>query len=234
MDPSFLCRIELLNAHAASLLSQGEMTEASKAWSYSLRQVLPLVLETSEETEFGAMPESSVVKDHGIILQCMRDMPKVESSDERVFSLFPHAFHYSKCESSQNAACNLEETRQVAACIVYNIALCHHLLGLQGACNRVQLNKALTAYKAARDLLYSTTSDITASNENTKILALAIANNEGHILDHLFEKEQAKQCLQQLRYILSRTCWSEVSEHFHVTAVLFPSLECLRLHAPAA
>jgi hypothetical protein len=119
----------------------------------------------------------------------------------------------------------------VALC--YNVALAHHLCGLQGETSRKHFEKALQAYATARDLLLTLAPEASMLPDDLKIVALAIVNNEGQISEQMLQ-DKSNEYLEELRTLLSYTSLSCASLLFHETAVRTASQFQLHFHAPAA
>ena len=161
---------------------------------------------------------SSLIKSSNILL------------DERIFS---HTF-IQKPRMDKLVSWTLKEVRLAAAATVYNIALSHHLLGLQDANNRKDSDNFLKAYQAAGSLLSSAMDDVILEDNDVKLLALAIANNEGHIHEQVFASDKAMSCLRQVQSIVRFTVWSDEVAQFHTTALLFSHPDGIILHSPIA
>lgn len=235
MDCDSHSNMRELNMQAMEHFSNGKFADASAAWSAVLQNLLPYVLPSkSDLQDFDMEIESPFPVESAAFLVPTRS--STDHTDERIFSIFAQALVYTHFQLSSNLRVRtLEDYRRVAASTVYNIALSYHLQALQEGTGRYPLESALRAYKAARDLLSSIYADASASADDVKLLALAIANNEGHIRERLFEMVEVQHCLQHLHTIAEQTPWSESTTHFHETAVLFPTLGSVHLlHAPIA
>jgi hypothetical protein len=212
--------IETLNHEAMKLFARGAWKEASKAFNEVLKQIAPQVTQLSLC--------SGDENDSPIALTCVPVSLDVVTPDERIFPLFPQGLHYADLSPDPCTS----EYQRVAAVTCYNIGLCNHLLGLA---DRRSLQKAMRAYRHARDILDTCTMYINASSEDVKLVALAIANNLGHILELTYEKDRALNQLRELDNILASASFSPQLVDFHLTSSLFSRTECCyRLHAPAA
>jgi len=120
---------------------------------------------------------------------------------------------------------------QVAASVLYNMALSHHLWALQTIKNQSKLlGKSLKLYEMA----------LAATNcfEHTGhgiFLSMAINNNMGNIYSHFMDVEGTQECHAALRYNiqLSDGCPSGFQDdiaHFADNTILDPQI----LNAPAA
>jgi hypothetical protein len=213
--------LETLNSKAMKLFAGGAWKEASKVFNEVLKQIAPKVTQLSLCT-------SGDENDSDIALKCVPASLDVATPDERIFPLFPQGLHYADLSPEPCTS----EYQRVAAVTCYNIALCHHILGLA---DRRSLQKAMRAYRHARDILDTCTMYINASSEDVKLIALAIANNVGHILELTYEKDRALNQLRELDSILASASYSPQLLDFHLTSSLFSRTECCyRLHAPAA
>lgn len=225
--------IASLSAQALNNLSKGSFQESSRIWSCVLRQLLPHVLDSSEDGGGAVFQFGGPARCGGVQIRCLSSLESTPSpTGDRIFAVFPRFF---LPEESSTYGWTLEDYRLVAAATVYNIALSHHLQGLLRSDNREDYVKALKAYKAARDLLCSATADFTMASGEAKLLALAISNNEGHLLEQSYDLDAATSCLHRLHSLLPHMDWSEDSVPFLLTAVLFPDHTGGQyLHAPIA
>lgn len=213
--------IEKQNAEAFAMFASGSFKEAAKVWNGVLRAVVPHVRDL---TIFNDEEETSK-----ITLLCVPVTPKVAPFDERIFPLFAQGILYTRPSPTP---WSVAEYQRVAAVTCYNIGLCHHL---QGLVERRCLQKAMRAYRHARDILDTCTMYINASTDDVKLIAMAITNNMGHVLEQSYETEQALRRLQELDSILSSTTYTDQLLDFHLTSSLYSrSQRCLHLHAPSA
>src|SRR3569832_2015890 len=165
-----------MNDQAAHLFGTGLFLEAAKVWSRVLREILPYIQGPSDEVIETSTAHEMMICVHPLV-------PYAEVVlEERIFSIFDCALVYSQTETGHSVY-SLDDYRRFAASTVYNIGLSHHLQGLRGATSQQDLAKAQKAYKAAAELFSASASatDITLWTEEERLLALAIANNEGHI-----------------------------------------------------
>ena len=196
-----------------------------------MRQILPHVLDSKADGNDAAI-QFGHASCGGVQISCLSPDSTPSPVGDRIFAVFPRFF---LPEARSTYGWTLEDYRLVAATTVYNIALSHHLQGSLRSDSRDDFVKALKAYKAARDLLNSATADIAAASGAVKLLALAISNNEGHLLEQSFDLDAATSCLHRLHSLLPHTEWSEDSVPFLLTAVLFPDhAGGPYLHAPIA
>jgi hypothetical protein len=213
--------LETLNSEAMKLFAQGAWKDASKVFNEALKQIAPQVTQL-------CLCRGDENDSAEIALTCVPVALNVAAPDERIFPLFPQGLHYADLSADPCTS----EYQRVAAVTCYNIGLCNHILGLA---DPRSLQKAMRAYRHARDILDTCTMYINASSEDVKLIALAIANNVGHILELTYEKDRALNQLRELDNILASASFSPQLLDFHLTSSLFSRTECCyRLHAPAA
>jgi tetratricopeptide (TPR) repeat protein len=142
-----------------------------------------------------------------------------------------------------------QDDEVISATVLYNMALLHHLRGLDQG-KSVSLDKALHLYQAALailarcDLLESTSSIITC-HHSINLLHLALLNNSAQIYLQLFQRQDLDESISYMRYILDDTinsspCCREENEEddgdfysFFVMSVMICSGDLLNI-APAA
>ena len=231
-------------SHAVNLMVSGSLKEASHAWSCALLYLVLYLEEpdwddrhSDDNDELSSSFSSSGLVVRSVDVSCSA----VSADQDRIFSVFHRSIVYVIDDTSTERLWTLLDYRRVATSTVYNLALTHHLQGLQGgAGNNAALNRALRAYRSAREVLSLTMSGkmaaTTASKmpEDLRLLHLAIANNEGHLCERAFDADRVDVCLRQLHDVLPYTWWVTDFQHFHETAFLFPRQSSLRLHAPMA
>jgi hypothetical protein len=231
--------IEALNAEAATCLSSSSFLEAAKRWRRLLRLLLPHLqvpsCSTLEEDDSDTTLSSSA---SGLSLdQQFVDVPQLEVvEEEHVFAAFRCGIVYTSTETSTpRCAWGTREYRKAAIATCYNMALSHHLHGLQDAHHEASLEEALTGYRLARSLLESIVSDVSAEAHDVMLLALAIANNEGHVLAARYDMAGARECWLDMRWLLQHAAPTPETLHFFATAAIFPDEHAiLSLHAPVA
>jgi hypothetical protein len=220
--------IDALNAEAATCLSSSSFLEASKIWSHLLRLLLPHLQVASCATLEGDSDASLSSSASGLSLdQHFVDVPKLESvGEEHVFAAFRCGIVYTSAETpTPRCPWGTRENRKAAIATCYNMALSHHLHGLQDANNAASLEKARTGYRLARSLLESIVSDVSAESQDVMLLALAIANNEAG----------AHECWLDLQWLLQHAFPTPETLHFFATAATFPGERGIfSLHAPVA
>jgi hypothetical protein len=201
-------------------------------------------------------------------------------SNDKVFSLFPYGLFYSFDYVSTPGGGDESRTaegrcRRVGAAAAYNLALSYHLRAIEAAsvCPRYAgsssscaslLGTVLNAYKTARDLLESVHMDdpdrhdyLGWTDEEDRLLLLAITNNEGHAQEILHEPlSLVAESLSRLhtileassvayyRNLLSATASDDRSSSFELwdlygsfffTSGLYPPSEGTpSIHSPAA
>jgi hypothetical protein len=234
--------IDALNAEAATCLSSSSFVEASKRWSHLLRLILPHLqvpsCATLEEEESDATLSSSGTSDLCLDQRIVyvQQHPTVE--EEHVFAAFRCGIVYTSstgASSSPRSSWNARAYRKVAIATCYNMALSHHLHGLQDAHHAASLEKALTGYRLARSLLESIVSDVSAEAQDVLLLAIAIANNEGHVLASRYDMAGAHECWLDLQWLIQHAVPTPGTLHFFTTAATFPGERGIfSLHAPVA
>jgi hypothetical protein len=223
--------IESLNAEAATCLASSCFLEASKRWCDLLRLLVPHlhVLSTSLDDSDATLPSGT--SDVG--LQFVHVQQPETSDDGRGFAAFPCGILYT---SSPGTAWGAREYRKVAVATCYNMSLSHHLHGLQSANHAASMEKALRGYRLARGLLESIVSDVSAESQDVVVLALAIANNEGHIHAARYDMAGAQECWLDLRWLLLHADPAPETYHFFATAATFQGSDkgIFSLHAAVA
>lgn len=126
--------IASLSAQALNNLSKGSFQESSRIWSCVLRQLLPHVLDSSEDGGGAVFQFGGPARCGGVQIRCLSSLESTPSpTGDRIFAVFPRFF---LPEESSTYGWTLEDYRLVAAATVYNIALSHHLQGLLRSDNR--------------------------------------------------------------------------------------------------
>jgi hypothetical protein len=235
--------IDALNAEAATCLSSSSFLEASKRWSHLLRLILPRLQvpssRTLEEEESDATLTSSGTSDLCLDQRIVHvQQHQTVEEEEHVFATFRCGIVYTSStgpSSSPGSSWNARAYRKVAIATCYNMALSYHLHGLQDAHHAASLEKALTGYRLARSLLESIVSDVSAEAHDVMLLALAIANNEGHVLAARYDMAGARECWLDLQWLLQHAFPTPETLHFFATAATFPGEHGIfALHAPVA
>jgi hypothetical protein len=211
--------IETLNNDAFNMFQRGSWKKASRTWSEVLKNIAPEV----RDLKFESDEDESAHLD--LLVPLTLDVSQV---DERIFPLFAQGLRFIRQSATPYTT---HEYQRLAAVTCYNIGLCHHI---QGLVEPQSLRKAIRAYRHARDILDTCTLFVQASVED-QVVALAITNNVGHILEQTYETDQALRQLHLLEAVLTTTMVCPQVLDFHLTCALFSRTECsLRLHAPAA
>jgi hypothetical protein len=224
--------IETLNAEAAACFSSTSFLDASKRWCHLLRLLLPHLQVLSASFEESDAPLPCGVSN--IALQFVHvQQPETVEDDDRMFAAFRYGILYT---SSAGSAWGAREYRKVAVATCYNMSLSHHLHGLRDANNAASLDKALKGYRLARSLLESIVTDVTAESQDIVLLALAIANNEGHVLAARYDTAGAHECWLDLHWLLMHADPTPHTYHFFETAATFQGNDkgIFSLHAPVA
>jgi hypothetical protein len=224
--------IESLNAEAATCLASSCFLEASKRWCDLLRLLVPHLHELSTSLEESDATPPSGASDIG--LQFVHVQQPETAEDGRVFAAFRCGILYTSLPGSSWGA---REYRKVAVATCYNMSLSHHLHGLQSANHAASMEKALKGYRLARGLLESIVTDVAAESQDIILLALAIANNEGHINASRYEMAEAQECWLDMRWLLLHADPAPETYHFFATAATFQGSDSkgiFSLHAAVA
>jgi hypothetical protein len=123
------------------------------------------------------------------------EIPLPCSSTSGAFALFDRALVLDQKEADELQTNDVKQSLLLAAIVLYNAGLSHHLRGLLG-CDTTELHNALRMYKMASCLLSSE-----SFNEEPEehLLVLALLNNMGHISSFFFDMDHAWQCLDVMR-----------------------------------
>ena len=126
-----------------------------------------------------------------------------------------------------------DNVHRASSVLLYNTALVHHLLGLQGPHQQRHLKKALKLYEMAIDVLHN----CKKHNDVDKMITLAIFNNKGHVYCQFSELSHVQVCIDWLKSILDCCdCDFQNSDellHFRLTVLLWDAENCPPA-APAA
>jgi hypothetical protein len=265
--PLSLDRMRQLQGHAAEGHSFGALPEAIHCWSSILRELVPhLVGSGVDDIDRAASDGSDVSASEPVILELwIAPVAHAPSSDDAIFALFPYVLVYSAPEphthigtGEHRIASGSDVVRRMGAGVAYNLALAYQMQALQGSnreAHHASLRTALSAYKAARDMLlsarqhdavlaaqgwkdraHSASPSSSEHVEDDRLLLLAITNNEGQILEALHERTRVVESLQDLRHGLKGTpSPSGICGHFTVTDALFGDPDVVQfMHPPAA
>jgi len=127
-----------------------------------------------------------------------------------------------------------DNVHRASSVLLYNTALVHHLLGLQGPNQQRHLKKALKLYEMAMDVLHNCKKHSAVD----KMITLAIFNNKGHVYCQFSELTQVQVCIDWLKSILD-CCAGDFPNrddellHFRLTVLLWDAEHCPPA-APAA
>jgi hypothetical protein len=151
-----------------------------------------------------------------------------------VISVYHYGIFYA---SSPARTWTSADYRKAAVATCYSLALAHHLHGLSDANHSPSLDKALKAYELARSLLASLVGgqDIRTVPQDVKLLALAIANNEGHVLWVQYKSTAARERWLEFHSLVPYTFVTAQTLPFFASAAAYPSEDGIpALPAPAA
>jgi hypothetical protein len=190
-----------LNNSAVVLLQMDRPSEAMGAW----RQAASALQETSGTSSI--KNSSSLGSDpiycqgnSPLILPVMIYRTQTPTPYPRDDSL--REYIYDQALTISNSSQNDEV---ISATILYNVALLHHLKGIdQGKC--VYLNKALRLYQTALVILARCDDDSLSTSSirhGITLLWLALLNNSAQIHLHLFQPECLDESLCYIRFILN-------------------------------
>jgi hypothetical protein len=231
--------IEALNAEAAAFLSSTAFMVASKRWCDLLRLLVPhLQVPSSAALEQADATLTSSTSASNLEMQFV-DIPPLDTvEEEHVFAAFRYGIVYTSASSpasSSGCAWDAREYRKAAIATCYNMALSHHLHGLRSANHAESLERALRGYRLARGLLESLVPDVAAEPQDVMVLALAIANNEGHVLASRYDRAGANECWLDLQWLLQHASPTLETLHFFATVATYPGDDgVFSLHAPVA
>jgi hypothetical protein len=262
-----LDRVRQLQGHAAECHSFGALPEAIHCWSSILRELVPHLVGGGEDTDDRAASggtDALRTPDTILLELWIAPVAHAPGADDAIFALFPYVLVYSAPEphtpigtGEHRVASGSDVVRRMGAAVAYNLALAYQMQALQGS-HRVghhaSLRTALSAYKAARDMLLSarqrdsvtaaqgwkdparSSSSSSEHEEDDRLLLLAITNNEGQILEALHERTRVVESLQDLRHGLKGTLSpAGICGHFTVTDALFGDPDVVQfMHPPAA
>jgi hypothetical protein len=85
----------------------------------------------------------------------------------------------------------------IAVAIIFNLALAHHLAGVENSCNHVLLQKAVKLYELAFTLAQTY-----GIGDDSILFHLAIINNLGQLYKELKRNVLAGKCFHQLLSML--------------------------------
>jgi hypothetical protein len=168
-------------------------------------------------------------------VMCIGAKPSTTSLDHAgVISIYRYAIVYVR---SPARAWTHDDCRRAAAAACYNVGLAHHLHGMGDANNASSLDAALQAYGVAASLLASVARDRDAASlpEDVKLVALASANNRGHVLSSLHDAAEARECWLDIQSLVPHTAFTAQTLHFFAIAAAYPAEDGVpALPAPAA
>jgi hypothetical protein len=250
-------RLNRLMTQAANLLSAGFIDEASRAWHSVLSMLLQKFVSGNVNGGKSANNENRLCLTGTFLVQPLLAGPLSElatrDNDDRIFTVFAHAFHYAPTTSASDHPLAVSQGTSVddgdvglVAMSLYNLGLRHHLRALfheaLGVSSFKYLENALHAYGAAQEILGANhfeaeprTDSAEINVSGARLLSLALTNNQGHIYDRLHHVDRIQQSLDILHGILPPAVHvTEMLLPFLVTATLYPRHDKLSIHAASA
>ena len=212
-DARYRESIDLLRNGLANLLSQVSLKTSRPCSCHTELLLNPITLRLSEDDSDSDKPRRTFfgVNSFGAFTIYDKGFQLQEGTTDDIFQ-------------------DEDNVHRASSVLLYNTALVHHLLGLQGPNQQRHLKKALKLYEMAIDVLHN----CKKHNDVDKMITLAIFNNKGHVYCQFSELSQVQVCIDWLKSILD-CCCEEADEllHFRLTALLwngrmYPSM------APAA
>jgi tetratricopeptide (TPR) repeat protein len=210
-----------LNNQGASLIDAGKTLDAITILNSALLSYKQLILSQ----------EASVVLSHCSLDEMMSKNAACVTKGSDTNSGFVHrrSIHVQEDKLPRNA-----HSVVIAVAIVFNLALAHHLTGIENGSNPVLLQKAVKLYEHAQTLAQTEHS----IRDDSVLFHLAIINNLGQLYKELKRNMLAGKCFHQLlsmlMYLLdcSEDDASSYEEFFsNVSHLIFPSCS---VAAPAA
>jgi tetratricopeptide (TPR) repeat protein len=213
-----------LNNHGASLIDAGRALDAITILKSALKSSKQLVLSRPPQ-------DASVMQGHECSLDEM--MSKNAACITKGSDTNSGFVHRRSLHVQEHKLRNLPSEMIVAVAIIFNLALAHHLTGVENSCNPVLLQKAVKLYEHALDLAQAH-----GIGGDSVLFHLAIINNLGQLYKELKRNVLAGKCFHQLLSMLMYLLeWSEddpasYEEFFsNVYHLIFPSCSAA---APAA
>jgi hypothetical protein len=246
--------VALATLQASSLIQQGHHKRALKILQSSLvslrsglarsDEAHPQILKVDEpnvprvlEPPFVAIPASSRPNESD---------SSSKTSHQGVFILYDRSLVISVPSEQADADVPYkgglrlaDEHKLLAIVIIYNMALCHHLRGVQGrspSSDRYML-KAIRLYECALEALSTTRSSL---SPNDALARLAILNNLGHAYQHFRDSESSQSCLDQLAItvrsglVVAPAMTSASAQDLHFFALTYLLHDLVFPTAPAA
>lgn len=256
-----LDRMRQLQCHAAECHSFGAIPEAIHAWSTILRQLVPHLVDDRSFEEDDDNGDGGAYDDRAGFGGPVHPAPEAPvelwiapvahtpNADDAIFALFPYVLVYNASHQggpNDKEASGSNAVRRMGAGVAYNLALAYHMQSLQGPGRHAAMKTALSAYKAAKDMLLSAHHDSeqqrlwrpsqSGPSEDDRLLMLAITNNEGQIREALHERAGVVEALDGLRRGLTGAANpAGICGHFTITDSLFGDCDVVHsVHSAAA
>lgn len=135
------------------------------------------------------------------------------NATDGAFELFDCALVYELCEErSEDTA---RENAVLAAVVLYNGALCHHVRGTRMGCSK-DLERALHLYKLSSHLITKKCRPVAdeepSSSSSSSLLILALLNNMGHIHSYFHNITDAQNILAMMKVFLDEMDPDELTD----------------------
>lgn len=179
------------NVVAIDLLCQGFNLQARSIWCTALAELTAEVAIAEDEHLPDAQQPRILPNIPLVSTITLNDALVSDTQGDTVFSMYNKVFLLMAIDAPQVAK---------ALVILYNMALTHHLLGLQTGKSHF-LQQALRLYGKAEAIFRSDVPP--ALRSETQILQMATYNNMGHIFSRMLDFQSATVALERLRSIMN-------------------------------
>lgn len=214
------------NNQAAALMHQGQYTEAIAYAKNGITQLRDAVFrqeETWKTSKRFATPLISMIS----IEETKSTLKLASKSDsDNTFSAYKRAMFFP-----DEHLCVAQYQREVAAVLLFNLAMSKHMLGTQGAGSSKHLEGALQVYKLSLSALQQASSPIAGP---LALLMLGNFANIGHIQSHFWRKQEAEECLDHIHHLLPHATDADMQEQEFFVVALMTGRLCRSDMAPAA
>lgn len=231
-------RIVQLNARAVQLMNTGSTVAAIHSLIAALHRLRSHVDNGHIEDTQERQPQQNESQDEDFAVAPVVELVadgEVPLSAVGVFTLVSRPFFLNERFGQLEVIAG--KPNVVAAVLLYNLALAHHLVGSMRANPQARFARALMYY----DLAHKAIGSRGSSSECATLLRLACINNKGHIHSQLFKKEESLKCLTSLESAVAEssaligesTSLTEIFRYFILTVNLFQGRDCFST-APSA
>jgi tetratricopeptide (TPR) repeat protein len=177
-----------MNNQGASLIDAGRTLEAISILSSALKYFQQQLFSEPEDT--------SVMLGHCSLDEMMsRNITRDTQEGSYTNSGFVHR---RSIHVQQDTLCNARCSFVIAVAILFNLALAHHLTGVEKSRNPVLLQKAVKLYEHAHKLVRGTQ----GVGKDSVLFHLAVINNLGQLHKELKQDVLAEKCFHQLLSLL--------------------------------